>query len=242
MPKSTKNDVLIVGVLDQSGSMSGFEKQVVDGFNSLISDQLEQKGNTYVSLVLFDSTATVRYVAQDAKYLPQLGTPENPYRPAGMTALYDAVGAAIQGTERWLALNPFKGKVIVVVWTDGGENSSKEFGVGRSYVGQRQPWINRPVGDWGLQPYEPVAVQSGIDRLNAMIDAKKELGWVFQFMGSGESAWLAGKAFTAIKHTTFLHNTADSYTRGYGDFSNSISASRMGAAYAAVPSDAGAGA
>lgn len=237
MPKLTKNDVLLVGVLDESGSMGGAVQEVTKGFNSLVEDQVAQKGTTYVSLVLFSDGPSVRYVATDARHLPALGSPENPYRPHGMTALYDAVAAAITGTERWLATNPFKGKVVVVVWTDGGENASVEFGTHRYFNGG----FSSGHLCAGLPPRNQLVVNSGIDRLNAMIDAKKEEGWIFQFMGSGESAWLAARDFTSITHKTFLNSTPDSYVRAYGDFSGSVSASRLGGTYNAVASDAGAG-
>ncbi len=46
--------------------------------------------------------------------------------PQGGTALYDAVVATIHGAEAWLTAHPdFAGDVVMVIQTDGEENSSR---------------------------------------------------------------------------------------------------------------------
>lgn len=130
--KGSKKDLLINFVIDRSGSMSGFERATINGFNSLIEENLKQEGATYVSLTLFDNLLDVRSVARDAKSLPKLGTAENPYFTRGSTALYDAVGASIVGVKEWLRNNKwFRGKVLTVIWTDGAENASSEYTLGQ---------------------------------------------------------------------------------------------------------------
>lgn len=177
MAKSSKKDLLVSFVIDQSGSMGGQEKATVEGFNSFIGNEVRAGiGKTYVTETLFSTGISPRYVGVDARNLPHLGSVENPYRPDGGTALYDAVGVTIQGTERWLENNSwFKGKVLIVIWTDGGENSSLE-------------WRD-------------------INELNRLIERKQDKGWTFQFMGTGEAGWRQAQAFGAIRNRVHVNHT-----------------------------------
>lgn len=115
-------------ILDMSGSMSGLADDTIGGYNSLIEKQKEEDGEAYVSTVLFDD----RYIMlhdhiniQDIKPL----TNED-YRPMGMTALLDAIGKTVNSIGVRLNDTPEEErpeKVIVVITTDGQENSSREF-------------------------------------------------------------------------------------------------------------------
>ena len=44
----------IVFILDRSGSMSGYEKDTIGGFNATIEKQKKESGGAIVSTVLFD--------------------------------------------------------------------------------------------------------------------------------------------------------------------------------------------
>lgn len=141
MPKSTKKDALVLYVIDRSGSMGGLEKATADGFNDFVSEQAGVPGNCYMSVCLFDHEVAVPFVAASAAEVPRMEPftseqvnkgqhldSKNPYFVRGSTALRDAVGTAILGGEAWLANNPwFKGKVVVSVITDGGENASRQW-------------------------------------------------------------------------------------------------------------------
>ena len=115
-------------ILDMSGSMSGLVEDTIGGYNSLIEKQKEEEGEAYVSTILFDD----RYIMlhdhiniQDIKPL----TNED-YRPMGMTALLDAIGKTVNSIGVRLNDTPEEErpeKVIIVITTDGQENSSKEF-------------------------------------------------------------------------------------------------------------------
>jgi hypothetical protein len=121
------NDVLLVTVIDQSGSMEDHKKDTIDGYNRFIEEQVAQPGDTAVLLVVFDSAATVRFAGGAGKLMDPLGSQTNPYSPAGGTALYDAFVLGIDEGEKWLKDNPtFDGQVIHVTFTDGAENSSKK--------------------------------------------------------------------------------------------------------------------
>lgn len=124
-----KNDCLINFVLDRSGSMGHLTDATIEGFNGFCDEQRNQPGKTLLSLTLFDTGFDVRYVAQDLSEMPAMarGGP-NAYSAHGGTALYDAVGTTVRGTEAWLDKHPdFNGRVVCVILTDGEENSSHEW-------------------------------------------------------------------------------------------------------------------
>lgn len=126
-------DAHISFVLDQSSSMGSLVDATIKSFNSFVKGQREVEGNAWLSLTLFDTEFDVRYVAWNVKDLPDMSTSgSNHYNPSGMTALYDAVAVSIKGAEKWKANNDwFDGKMIVVIQTDGQENSSREWTIDR---------------------------------------------------------------------------------------------------------------
>lgn len=123
-------DMIINFVLDQSGSMASVRAATIEGFNTFLREQKEVEGNAWISLTLFNTNFDVRYSAWGIRDLPEMTYAGiNGYSPAGGTALFDAVGTTIEGTQRWLDNNKdwFHGKVVCAILTDGQENSSKRF-------------------------------------------------------------------------------------------------------------------
>ena len=119
-------DMLINFVLDQSGSMGIVRDATIEGFNAFLHEQQGVEGNAWMSLTLFSTTFDVRYTAWGIKDMPDMDkVGANSYAPNGGTALFDAVGTTIEGTERWLDNNKdwFHGKIL----TDGQENSSTRY-------------------------------------------------------------------------------------------------------------------
>jgi uncharacterized protein YegL len=119
------NSTEIVFVLDRSGSMQDIAKDMEGGFNEFIKQQKTVPGECSVTLVQFDTEYEVVYAGTALDKVPALKL-----EPRGMTALLDAVGTAVQTTGLRLSLLPENqrpSKVIVVVLTDGQENSSKEY-------------------------------------------------------------------------------------------------------------------
>lgn len=116
----------IVVVLDKSGSMAITKDDVVGGFNKFLEDQKQLQGECTLTMVFFDQVCELKPArpVSDVKPLD-----DKTYVPGGMTALLDAVGMAINVTGRRLAdLDEAQrpDKVILVIITDGQENSSRE--------------------------------------------------------------------------------------------------------------------
>lgn len=182
-------DVLLAWCIDRSGSMQGFQQDTIDGFNAFLEEQKELDGNAWLSLVLFDTIFDVPTVAMDIHEVEPLN--RQSYAPAGGTALYDAVGLTIDGIEAWLANNKkFDGKVLVTVWTDGGENSSSK-------------WAAR---------------LGGLKLMMERVREKQDDGWIFSFLGAGGAAWTEGEQFAStfgVQNTTQVAANAQGVRASY---------------------------
>ena len=128
-----KKDVLLdyTFVLDASGSMSGEISEVLDELNRQLVELKEKYEQTErpcrVTIVKFDT----RYeVLRDHEYIQDVSLiTENEYYAGGMTSLYDAIGLSVKRADARVDFKVKRGdaEALVVVFTDGGENSSSEF-------------------------------------------------------------------------------------------------------------------
>ena len=109
-------------ILDRSGSMGVVADETVKGFNKFVK---EQPPGTLISLSQFDAVSgepTVQDVFEQ-KPAKEATIRSADYRPRGMTPLMDAVGSVVS---RLRDRKP-KGKVVVLIVTDGLENASREW-------------------------------------------------------------------------------------------------------------------
>ena len=114
--------------IDESGSMYPSMEDVIGGFQSIIDEQKKNnEGKVTVSLYKFNHVVTEVYRGVDVNDIEKFD-----YHPDGCTALYDGVGVAIDDIGKWLHERDENGeqmpdKTLMVVMTDGYENSSKEY-------------------------------------------------------------------------------------------------------------------
>ena len=121
-------------VLDKSGSMESVRGATISGFNEYLGTLKRDKENTYkVSLTQFSYGVEETYTMKPLEEVKEL-TLEN-YDPNGGTALYDAACKTIERIRKSMC-EYCKGKVknIVVILTDGQENSSKDTEVQRKQL------------------------------------------------------------------------------------------------------------
>jgi uncharacterized protein YegL len=111
----------IIFILDRSGSMQMIRKDAIGGFNSYIEDQKKEEGDAKVSLILFSGDYEVVYKGKDLKEVEPIN--ESNYIPRGSTALLDAIGKTLNED----VVDQSFDKHLVVIMTDGEENSSKEY-------------------------------------------------------------------------------------------------------------------
>lgn len=117
--KPNSDEVLIALIIDKSGSMQEKRGEVVEGINAFIARQKEVPGKATLTLTYFDTVVSTPVV--DAP-LAQFNVLDNSnYVPGGGTALNDALGNTINALKARAAGR----KVLIVVVTDGEENSSR---------------------------------------------------------------------------------------------------------------------
>jgi hypothetical protein len=115
----------IVVVLDRSYSMMSCRSAMEEGLNAFVNKQKQESGETRFTLVKFDDFYEIELAGVDIKSVGHCAL-----EPRGNTALLDAVGKTIVDTGARLAVLKEEGRpglVVIVIVTDGEENSSKEF-------------------------------------------------------------------------------------------------------------------
>ena len=116
----------LVFIIDKSGSMSGLENETIKGFNELLNKQKKQKDKALITTIFFNTTMQFINERKDINEVKEITL--NDYRVGGCTALLDAIGNAIN----YILNNQINDKEneynnMVVIITDGFENSSVEF-------------------------------------------------------------------------------------------------------------------
>jgi uncharacterized protein YegL len=178
--KSGVTRTTVVVVQDKSGSMGNRTAATISGYNEYLGRLKEKaEGDVRVTLTQFDTHVNNVYTAQPLSAITELQPHE--YRIGGMTALYDAVGQAVKATEKAIAKDE---KVLIVIMTDGGENSSRE-------------WIC-------ITPNE-----NRNKRIVDLMQEKRAEGWEFIFLGAGEEAWNTG-ANLGFQSNQFVNYGTDS--------------------------------
>lgn len=108
----------LIVLIDESGSMFSQKHDVVDGVNTMINSQRKlQEQDIPMDFIKFN-TGVCHYYSKKLSEMPCITSKD--YSPNGGTALYDAIGSAI---------NRYRNEtgVTMVITTDGMENSSKEY-------------------------------------------------------------------------------------------------------------------
>lgn len=126
---SDKPTIHIVHILDGSGSMAGYRGS--SKFESAREGMLEEinmlkkddKVNYLYSIIEFDEPSRIIEVCS-RKRISEIEFSKLPFfLPDGCTALYDAIGKTLNT----LLVETKDEKVLVKIFTDGGENASQRF-------------------------------------------------------------------------------------------------------------------
>ena len=124
-----KNNITeLVFILDRSGSMGGLESDTIGGFNSLIEKQKKEKGECFVSTVLFDHEMLTLHDRVPLSEIKPLT--DKDYEVRGCTALIDAIGSTvnhISKIQKYIRKEDVPENTLFVIMTDGCENASKEY-------------------------------------------------------------------------------------------------------------------
>lgn len=123
----TNEKTHIICVLDRSGSMSSIISDTIGGFNEFLRQQKALPGEATITVHLFDDKHDCLCDYVDIKNVKEFTRQD--WIPRGTTALYDAIGRAINKDKAKFAVmgKEAPSKVLVCVVTDGLENASTEF-------------------------------------------------------------------------------------------------------------------
>ena len=114
-------------LLDRSGSMMSIADDIVDGLNRLLTQQRTQPGRVIVTLAQFDTHNPFELVI-DAVPLREVTDMDRAwFQPRGGTPLFDSIGRLISHVEGSNLGQTESVDHVVVIVTDGEENSSTEF-------------------------------------------------------------------------------------------------------------------
>ena len=106
-------------ILDRSGSMSGSERDTINGFNAFIEKQAVKKQNIRVTTILFDDKYQVLYSRKPISEVEALT--EKEYYVRGCTALLDSIGKTVNSYKNEV------GSAMCIITSDGYENASREY-------------------------------------------------------------------------------------------------------------------
>ena len=125
-----KNCTHITIILDRTGSMESIRDDTIGGFNAFLNQQKAEPNKATLTLIQFDTQDPYEVLH---KFKPIEDVPEltrETFVPRAATPLLDAMGRGINDLENSLAEmkeNEKPSRVIIVIITDGQENSSLEF-------------------------------------------------------------------------------------------------------------------
>lgn len=115
-----KKELDVIFIIDKSGSMSGSEDNTISSFNEYLEREKKNKYDTYISTILFNDKYEYlhdKVLINDVNKLTR-----EDYQVGGCTALYDAIGNAINNVDKKKT-----DKVMFIIITDGYENASREY-------------------------------------------------------------------------------------------------------------------
>lgn len=110
----------IIFVLDESASMTRHSDSYISVINAFIKTQKQFNPHSSFTMVKFNTKVTTLCVDSKIYTLPEFTTEH--YKPDGITAMYDAIGHAID-----LKYNGSIHNVVMFILTDGQDNYSKKF-------------------------------------------------------------------------------------------------------------------
>lgn len=129
-PTADTAPVHIYFVLDRSGSMSAIRSDVIGGFNTFLAEQRDS-ANCVMTLVQFDTQDPYEVVVDALPVAEVQPLSQRNFVPRGGTPLYDAMGHAIANatirSEQRVSAGQGAEDVLFVIFTDGMENSSREY-------------------------------------------------------------------------------------------------------------------
>lgn len=196
------NRTYINVVLDETGSMDQCRDSTISSFNEYINSQKGLEGECLVSLTTFDqgwrdNRPSVRDVYRNVPIANVSDLTRDTFVPNGGTNLYDAIGSTIKNIES--NLKDENANVLVVIITDGGENSSKEYNLDqiKTMVGQKEKegWTFVYLG--ANQDAWQVGASFGLSKGQTMTYNVANMAGTMNALGAATTAYRSARMYNA---------------------------------------------
>lgn len=196
----------VVGILlDESGSMSMRKDETIQALNDYFDTLRKEKAR--VTLATFNSSTGVKFHSRSLSAKKVANLDGDTYSPNGLTPLHDAVGAMVGEID---TITNKGDKVLIVIVTDGAENSSQE-----NSLSQIQSLIKgKERGGWTFTYIGATAAAwNGAQQMGVHAGAVKNIG------GSGAAMLNASAQLSQATSRYFSGGTSSRnfYTPGTGD-------------------------
>lgn len=193
----------IVALLDKSGSMKSVQEDTIGGFNTFLDEQKLVPGESTMTLIQFSDACETIYADVPLAHVAHLT--KNTYSPSGWTSLNDALAKTINDVGAKLSSKPENerpSQVIVLIMTDGQENTSKEFG--------------------GLD---------GLGRVKEMVKHQQDkYSWKFCFIGSNMDSFSTASGYGISARSTINYTSTPIGTyNAFKSMSRGVVGSRISA-------------
>ncbi len=190
-------DVHVSFVLDRSGSMGHLTDSTVQGFNQFLKEQRAEQGNAWLSLTLFDDKIEVPFPAWNVKDIPDMTVGHSGDNPYYVRGMTALLDA-------------------VGVSIKGAEKWQKnnEWFTGKMLVVIQTDGCENHSMEWNRQ------------QIKDLMESKKNAGWEFIFLGTGEGSWLEGSDFSQVVGVANTINYAGNdaaHSQAYSSVSSSTS-------------------
>jgi len=194
-------------ILDKSGSMRSCLNETISGFNQQMQaiKALEEKypeQELVVSLTTFNGEVSRDFEMSSAKFIPALD--QQSYRPSGSTALMDAIGMSVVQLQNRIAKELARGEasVVVVIMTDGYENSSQKYSAKKisqliKELEQSDLWVFNFMG--ATKDAVEVATSLNIQTANSIAFEKMEFGEEMNRVSKSMDSYISEKRSGTIR-------------------------------------------
>lgn len=216
-----ENFIHVCFIIDESGSMSGTESDIIGGFKKVIDEQkANRNGNCAISLYKFESRVNKIYMGKDVNDVEYLD--EKSYRPGGCTAMNDAIGTAIDEIGKWIdsmdeAEKPEKN--LIVIMTDGEENSSREYSFDKvkemiKHQEEKYNWSFMYLG----ADISDASYAKGYGFEHRLYSSKKSLHKTYDMINTSLNCYRSSVGSAEVKNAAFALNLQESINALNADY------------------------
>lgn len=229
------NFIHVCFIIDESGSMSGSEADVVGGFNKTIQEQRDVKdGQCAVSLFSFNSKVTERFIGKDVNDIKQLTVGSNMFNLYNYSSTTSITAISINGEIETFNMNVDEKETnpLYQYMPFGSTAMNDGIGTAINRIGQ---WLNNMPEEERPSKNLIVIMTDGeenssheytLQKVQEMIKHQTaKYNWTFAYMGMDISNAKTAEDL-GIKSRSFSSKQYDHMYKNYSNIGNSVTAYR----------------